>query len=115
MGYFDNLFGYDYELHKGPGGANQWRPKGGAGANDVPDAHIAGKTHQPMMLTTDLALIKDPKYLEISKRYHADLNVFTEAFGKAWYKLTHRDMGPIGRCLGSDVAPEQIWQDPVPK
>lgn len=113
-GYFHNLFRYDWELHQGPGGAHQWRPKHGAGAATVPDAHVPGKTHPPMMLTTDLSLIRDPEYLRISKKYYADPELFADAFARAWYKLTHRDMGPVERCLGPEVAPAQIWQDPVP-
>ncbi len=114
--YFDTLFGYDWELVKSPAGAQQWAPKNSDGANSVPDAHDPKKKHAPMMATTDLALIKDPEYLKISKRFHQNLNEFEEAFAKAWYKLTHRDMGPISRYLGPEVPNEElIWQDPIPK
>ena len=114
-GYFENLFKYEWELHKGPGGANQWRPKNGAAADLVPDAHDPSKRHAPMMYTTDLALITDPAYLEISKRFHADLDAFSDAFARAWFKLTHRDMGPLSRYLGAEVPSEALlWQDPVP-
>jgi catalase-peroxidase len=112
--YFDNLFGYEWELTKSPAGAHQWAPKGGAGAGTVPDAHDPSKKHAPMMFTTDLALKADPAYLEISKRFHADPDAFADAFAKAWYKLTHRDMGPVSRCLGPWVPEAQVWQDPVP-
>ncbi len=113
--FFNNLFGYEWEVHKGPGGANQWRPKGGAGAGLVPDAHDASKTHQPFMLTTDLALKEDPAYAKISKRFHENPDEFADAFARAWFKLTHRDMGPRNRYLGSEVPAEVlIWQDPVP-
>ena len=113
--FFENLFGYEWEVHKGPGGANQWRPKGGAGAGLVPDAHDASKTHQPFMLTTDLALREDPAYAKISKRFHENPDEFADAFARAWFKLTHRDMGPRNRYLGSEVPAEVlIWQDPVP-
>ena len=114
-GYFDNLFGYEYELVKGPGGANQWAPKGGEGKGTVPDAHDKKKSHAPMMFTTDLALKMDPAYAKISKRFHENPKEFADAFAKAWYKLTHRDMGPVTRCLGPLVPKEpQLWQDPVP-
>ena len=113
-GYFENLFGYDWELTKSPGGAFQWTPKGGAGAGTVPDAHDKSKKHAPMMFTTDLSLKMDPIYGPISKRFHENPKQFAEAFAKAWYKLTHRDMGPVSRLLGKDVAPAQLWQDPVP-
>jgi catalase-peroxidase len=113
-GYFDNLFGYEYELVKGPGGANQWAPKGGAGKGTVPDAHDKKKSHAPMMFTTDLALKMDPAYAKISKRFHENPKEFADAFAKAWYKLTHRDMGPLACCLGPLVAKPQLWQDPVP-
>jgi len=112
--YFDNLFGYDWELTKSPGGAFQWTPKGNAGAGTVPDAHDPSKKHQPMMFTTDLSLKMDPIYGPISKRFHENPKQFAEAFAKAWYKLTHRDMGPVSRLLGKDVPPPQLWQDPVP-
>jgi catalase-peroxidase len=113
--YFENLFNYDWELVKSPAGANQWAPKNGAGAGTVPDAHDSSKRHAPMMLTTDLALKLDPIYAPISKRFHEHPQEFADAFAKAWYKLTHRDMGPISRYLGPLVPKEvQIWQDPVP-
>jgi catalase-peroxidase len=112
--YFENLFGYEWELTKSPAGAHQWTPKGGAGAGTVPDAHDPSKKHAPMMFTTDLALKADPAYLEISKRFHADPDAFADAFARAWYKLTHRDMGPVSRCLGPWVPAPQLWQDPVP-
>jgi len=113
--YFDTLFGYDWELTKSPAGAQQWTPKNGQGAGTVPDAHDKTRSHAPMMATTDLALIKDPKYLEISKRFHENIEEFEDAFAKAWYKLTHRDMGPISRYLGKEVPSEVlIWQDPIP-
>ena len=114
--YFDHLFKFDYELTKSPAGANQWMPKDGAGAGTVPDAHVKDKTHAPMMLTTDLALKLDPKYGPISKRYHENPAEFAEAFARAWYKLTHRDMGPRRLLLGPDVpAEELLWQDPIPE
>jgi catalase-peroxidase len=114
-GYFDNLFGYEWKLIKGPGGANQWTPTDEAAKNTVPDAHDKTKKHAPMMFTTDLALRMDPAYLKISKRFHENPKEFDAAFAKAWYKLTHRDMGPVSRLLGPEVAPPQLWQDPVPK
>ena len=114
--YFDTLFGYEWELVKSPAGAQQWAPKNGEAADTVPDAHDPNMSHAPMMATTDLALIKDPEYLKISKRFHQNLNEFEDAFARAWYKLTHRDMGPISRYLGSEVpTKELIWQDPIPK
>ena len=113
--YFDTLFGYEWELTHSPAGAQQWAPKDGAGSDTVPDAHDPNKTHAPMMATTDIALIKDPAYLEISKRFHENPAVFADVFARAWYKLTHRDMGPISRFLGTEVPAEAlIWQDPVP-
>jgi catalase-peroxidase len=112
--YFDNMFAYDWELTKSPAGAHQWTPKGGAAAGSVPDAHDPTRKHAPMMLTTDLALKVDPIYGPISKRFHENPDQFAEAFAKAWYKLTHRDMGPHIRCLGPEVPPAQLWQDPVP-
>ena len=113
--YFDTLFGYEWELTKSPAGAQQWTPKNGQGAGTVPDAHDNSRTHAPMMATTDLALIKDPKYLEISKRFHENVEELEDAFARAWYKLTHRDMGPISRYLGKEVPSEVlIWQDPIP-
>ena len=113
--YFDTLFGYEWELTHSPAGAQQWAPKDGAGSDTVPDAHDPNKTHAPMMATTDIALIKDPAYLEISKRFHENPAEFADVFARAWYKLTHRDMGPISRFLGTEVPAEAlIWQDPVP-
>ena len=110
-GYFQNLFNREWELTKSPAGAWQWTPTGPA---NVPDAHIEGKMNKPMMLTTDIALIKDPIYLEISKRFYENPDEFNDAFARAWYKLTHRDMGPHVRLLGPEVAEPQLWQDPVP-
>ena len=113
--YFWNLFGYDWELFKSPAGAQQWRPKHGMGADSVPDAHDPAKRHAPIMFTTDLALKIDPAYEKISRRFHENPDEFADAFARAWYKLTHRDMGPIGRYLGKEVPAETlIWQDPVP-
>jgi len=113
--FFENLFGYDWELTKSPAGAHQWQPKGGAGAGTVPDAHDASKRHAPAMLTTDLALRFDPAYEKISRRFLANPEQFADAFARAWFKLTHRDMGPRARYLGPEVPAEQlIWQDPVP-
>jgi catalase-peroxidase len=113
--YFDNLFNYEYELTKSPAGAHQWKPKDGAGANTVPDPHDPSKRHAPTMLTTDISLKIDPIYGPISKRFHENPQEFADAFAKAWYKLTHRDMGPIARYLGPEVpAEQQIWQDPLP-
>jgi catalase-peroxidase len=113
--YFENLFGYEWELTESPAGAKQWRPKGGAGAGTVPDAHVAGKTHAPMMLTTDLSLRMDPAYEKISRRFYENPDQFADAFARAWFKLTHRDMGPKRRYLGPEVpAEELIWQDPIP-
>ncbi|MFY9739906.1 MAG: catalase/peroxidase HPI [Candidatus Cybelea sp.] len=113
--YFDNLFNYEWELTKSPAGAYQWKPKDGAAADTVPDAHDPSKRHAPTMLTTDLALRVDPIYGPISKRFHENPQEFADAFAKAWFKLVHRDMGPITRYLGPEVPPEpQIWQDPLP-
>ncbi|MAG19022.1 MAG: catalase/peroxidase HPI, partial [Flavobacteriaceae bacterium] len=113
--YFENLFGYDWELTKSPGGAQQWTPKGNAGAGTVPDAHNPDKFHAPMMLTTDIALRMDPIYEPISRHFYENPDEFADAFARAWFKLTHRDMGPIDRYLGSEVPNETlIWQDPVP-
>jgi catalase-peroxidase len=112
--FFDVLFGFEWELSESPAGAKQWVPKGGAAANAVPDAHEAGVKHAPVMLTSDLALITDPSYREISERFHKNPDQLAEAFAKAWYKLLHRDMGPISRYLGPWVPEPQIWQDPVP-
>ena len=113
-GYFDNLFGYEWELTKSPAGAFQWTPKDATAQGTVPDAHDPSKKHAPMMFTTDLALRMDPIYAPISKRFHEHPDQFAEAFAKAWYKLTHRDMGPVSRLLGPLVPPPQLWQDPVP-
>jgi catalase-peroxidase len=113
--YFENLFGYEWELTKSPAGAHQWKPKGEAGANSVPDAHEASKKHAPMMLTTDLSLRFDPEYAKISKRFYENPAEFADAFARAWFKLTHRDMGPLSRYLGAEVPKEVlIWQDPIP-
>ncbi len=112
--YFSNLFAYEWELVKSPAGANQWAPKDGAGQGTVPDAHDPSKGHAPMMFTTDLALKMDPIYGKISKRFFENPKEFEEAFARAWYKLTHRDMGPVSRCLGPLVPEPQLWQDPVP-
>ncbi|MFN4893731.1 MAG: catalase/peroxidase HPI [Bacteroidota bacterium] len=113
--YFENLFGYEWELTKSPAGAHQWKPKGDAGAGTVPDAHDASKKHAPMMLTTDIALRMDPAYEKVSRRFYEHPDQFADAFARAWFKLTHRDMGPRSRYLGSEVpAEELIWQDPIP-
>lgn len=113
--FFDNLFDYEWELTKSPAGAHQWRPKGGAGEGTVPHAHDRSRKIAPSMLTTDLALRFDPAYEKISRRFHANPQEFADAFGRAWFKLTHRDMGPISRYLGPLVPAEpQLWQDPVP-
>lgn len=113
-GYFDNLFGYEWKLTKSPAGAHQWTPVDESAKGTVPDAHDDSKSHAPMMFTTDIALRMDPAYGKISKRFHENPEEFRLAFAKAWYKLTHRDMGPMSRCLGPEVAEAQIWQDPVP-
>ena len=114
-GFFENLFNYDWELIKGPGGAWQWTPRDESAQGTVPDAHDPSKKHAPMMLTTDLSLKEDPIYAEISKRFYENPAEFSDAFARAWYKLTHRDMGPLTRCLGPWVPEEpQLWQDPVP-
>ncbi|GAA1367441.1 catalase/peroxidase HPI [Catellatospora chokoriensis] len=113
--FFEILFGYEWELSKSPAGAHQWKPKGGAGAGTVPDAHDSSKSHAPTMLTTDLALRFDPVYEQISRRFLANPAELADAFARAWFKLTHRDMGPIARYLGPEVPAETlIWQDPVP-
>ncbi len=113
--FFDTLFAHDWELTKSPAGAHQWIPVGGAAADIVPDAHDASKRHAPVMLTSDLALREDPIYAPISKRFHENPEQFAEAFAKAWFKLTHRDMGPVSCYLGKEVPTETlIWQDPVP-
>jgi len=113
-GYFDNLLGYEWKLVKSPAGAWQWTPTNEAGRGTVPDAHDDAKAHAPMMFTTDIALKEDPIYGPISKRFHENPDQLADAFAKAWYKLTHRDMGPVSRCLGPLVAEAQLWQDPVP-
>ncbi len=113
--YFENLFGFEWELFKSPAGAHQWRPKNGAGAGTVPDAHDPSKKHQPTMLTTDLSLRFDPIYEKISRRFLENPDQFADAFARAWFKLTHRDMGPRARYLGPEVPQEElIWQDPIP-
>lgn len=113
--FFENLFGFEWELFKSPAGANQWRPKDGAGAGTVPDPHDPSKSHAPFMLTTDLALRMDPEYEKISRHFLENPDEFADAFAKAWFKLTHRDMGPRARYLGPEVPQEDlIWQDPVP-
>ncbi|MFN8357409.1 MAG: catalase/peroxidase HPI [Spirosomataceae bacterium] len=113
--FFENLFGYEWELTKSPAGAHQWKPKNGGGAGTVPDAHDASLTHAPTMLTTDLALRFDPAYEKISRRFYENPDQFADAFARAWFKLTHRDMGPRARYLGPEVPAEVlIWQDPIP-
>jgi catalase-peroxidase len=113
--YFENLFGYEWELTKSPAGAHQWKPKGDAGKDTVPDAHDASKKHTPIMLTTDLALRVDPAYEKISRRFYENPEQLADAFARAWFKLTHRDMGPRARYMGSEVPAETlIWQDPIP-
>ena len=113
--FFENLFGYEWELTKSPAGAYQWKPKGGAGAGTVPDAHDPSKRRAPSMLTTDLSLRFDPVYEKISRRFMEHPDQFADAFARAWFKLTHRDMGPRARYLGPEVpAEELIWQDPIP-
>ena len=113
--FFDNLFGYEWEQVKSPAGATQWTPTDSSAVDTVPDAHDPSKKHAPMMFTTDLALRMDPAYGPISKRFHENADEFADAFARAWYKLTHRDMGPVSRCLGSLVPEPQLWQDPVPE
>ncbi len=114
--YFDNLFNFDWELTKSPAGAHQWTPKNGAGAGTVPDAHDATKRHAPSMLTSDLALRMDPAYEKISRHFHQNPKEFADAFARAWFKLTHRDMGPRVRYLGALVPKEELlWQDPLPE
>jgi catalase-peroxidase len=113
--YFKNLFSYEWELTKSPAGAHQWKPKGGAGVGTVPDAHDPAKRHAPAMLTTDLSLRLDPAYERISRRFYENPGQFADAFARAWFKLTHRDMGPRPRYLGPEVPSEDlIWQDPIP-
>ena len=113
--FLDNLFGYEWELTKSPAGAHQWKPKNGAGAGTVPDAHDPSKRHAPSMLTTDIALRLDPAYEKISRRFHEHPDQFADAFARSWFKLTHRDMGPVVRYLGPLVPKEELpWQDPIP-
>ena len=113
--YFENLFGFEWELTKSPAGAHQWKPKNNGGAGTVPDAHNPNITHAPVMTTADLAMRFDPAYEVISRRFFENPTEFADAFGRAWFKLTHRDMGPIERYLGSEVPKEElIWQDPIP-
>ena len=114
-GYFDNLFGFEWELTTSPGGAKQWRPVNDGGAGTIPDAHDPSKKHAPFMLTTDIALRADPVYEVISRRFHENPAEFADAFARAWFKLTHRDMGPKERYLGPEVPTEELlWQDPIP-
>ncbi len=113
--YFENLFGFEWELTKSPAGAHQWKPKDDAGAGSIPDAHDASKKHAPFMLTTDIALRVDPAYEKISRNFLENPEAFADAYSRAWFKLTHRDMGPIVRYLGAEVPKEElIWQDPIP-
>lgn len=113
--YFENLFGYEWELTKSPAGAHQWIPKGSAGDGKVPDAHDPERKHAPIMTTADMAMRMDPAYEKISRRFYENPDEFADAFARAWFKLTHRDMGPISRYLGSEVPQEElIWQDPIP-
>lgn len=113
--YFENLFGFEWELTKSPAGAQQWKPKNGGGAGTVPDAHVESIKHAPTMLTTDIALRMDPAYEKISRKFYENPDQFADAFARAWFKLTHRDMGPRSRYLGPEIpAEELIWQDPVP-
>jgi len=113
--YFENLFGYEWELSKSPAGAHQWKPKNGGGAGTVPDAHDASKRHAPTMLTSDIALKADPAYEKVSRKFYENPDLFADAFARAWFKLTHRDMGPRNRYLGAEVPAEVlIWQDPIP-
>jgi catalase-peroxidase len=114
-GYLENLLGYDWELTKSPAGAHQWAPKDASAQGTVPDAHDPSKRHAPMMLTTDLSLKVDPAYADLAKRFHENPDELAEAFAKAWYKLLHRDMGPLSRYLGPWVPEPQLWQDPVPE
>jgi catalase-peroxidase len=115
MSYFETLFGYEWELTKSPAGAHQWQPKGGAGANSIPDPFDKSKRRAPSMLTTDIALRTDPAYEAISRRFYENPDEFADAFARAWFKLTHRDMGPRARYLGPLVPEEElIWQDPIP-
>ena len=114
--FFWNLFGFEWELTKSPAGAHQWTPKNGAGAGTVPHAHDPSRRIAPGLLTTDLALRFDPEYEKISRRFMENPDQFADAFARAWFKLTHRDMGPRARYLGPEVpAEELIWQDPIPR
>ena len=114
--FFKNLFGYEWELTKSPAGAHQWKPKNGAGAGRIPDAHDSTKKQDPFMLTTDLALRFDPAYEKISRKFYENPDQLHDAFARAWFKLTHRDMGPVSRYVGSEVPTETlVWQDPIPK
>ncbi|MYR64134.1 catalase-peroxidase, partial [Streptomyces sp. SID625] len=114
--FFETLFGYEWELFESPAGAQQWRPKDGAGAGTVPDAHDPSRRHAPTMLTTDLSLRFDPVYEPISRRFLEHPDEFADAFARAWFKLTHRDMGPVSRYLGPEVPTEVLlWQDPLPE
>jgi len=116
MGFYENLFEYEWELTKSPAGKWQWTPKDNAGDGTVPDAHIEGKKNAPMMLTTDIAMIADPEYRKISEKFYNDPEYFADVFAKAWFKLVHRDMGPKSRYLGPEVPEEDlIWQDPIPE
>src|SRR6202008_3017683 len=116
MGFFESLFGYEWELTKSPAGAQQWKPKNGAGNGTVPHAHDASKKIAPSMLTTDIALRVDPAYEKISRRFMENPDQFADAFARAWFKLTHRDMGPRARYLGPEVPAEEFtWQDPIPQ
>src|ERR1700709_2050703 len=113
--FFNNLFGYEWELTKGAGGCNQWKPVNNGGANTIPDAHGPVKRHAPFMLTSDIALKVDPAYEKVSKHFYENPEEFADAFARAWFKLTHRDMGPRVRYLGADVPAEiLVWQDPIP-
>jgi catalase-peroxidase len=113
--FFEHLFKYEWELTKSPGGAHQWKPKGNAGAGSVPDAHDPSKRHEPAMLTTDISLRVDPVYEKISRRFYENPTLLADAFARAWFKLTHRDMGPRARYLGPEVPKEELlWQDPIP-
>ena len=114
--YFENLFGFEWELTKSPAGAHQWKPKGGAGAGKIPHAHDPNKRQEPPMLTSDLALRFDPAYEQISRRFLANPDQLADAFARAWFKLTHRDMGPLARYLGPETPTEELlWQDPLPE
>src|SRR5205807_2031016 len=114
-GFLENLFKYDWDLTTSPAGAKQWTPRNPEANGTVPDAHDPSKRHAPMMLTSDLALLADPTYAAIAKRFHEHPDQLADAFARAWYKLLHRDMGPLSRYLGPWVAEPQLWQDPVPR